>query len=64
MNPNFDEEVFSGGIVTAVKQLLHRDRLPMEIYFAYPEPDYADEYRKVFNCPVHFNLSSKRHQAE
>lgn len=55
MNPNFDEEVFSGGIVTAVKQLLHRDRLPMEIYFAYPEPDYADEYRKVFNCPVHFN---------
>jgi len=55
MNPNFDEEIFSAGIVTAVKQLLHRDSLPMELYFAYPEPAHGDEYRKIFNCSINFD---------
>ncbi|MBB6520840.1 AraC family transcriptional regulator [Pseudoteredinibacter isoporae] len=54
MNPNFDEEIFSAGIVTAVRQLLHREKLPMELYFVYPEPEHVEEYHKTFDCPIHF----------
>ncbi|GAA6150767.1 AraC family transcriptional regulator [Pseudoteredinibacter isoporae] len=55
MNPNFDEEIFTAGIVTAVRQLLHRDQLPMELYFAYPEPAHSAEYHRTFDCPIHFD---------
>ena len=26
-----------------------------EVDFAYPEPDYGSEYKKVFHCPLRFN---------
>jgi AraC-like DNA-binding protein len=32
-----------------------RARLPLiEARFAYPKPEYADKYKKIFNCPVVF----------
>ncbi|MCX5849563.1 MAG: AraC family transcriptional regulator ligand-binding domain-containing protein [Deltaproteobacteria bacterium] len=33
-----------------------RERVQIiEIRFAYPQPEYADEYKKIFNCPIIFD---------
>jgi AraC-like DNA-binding protein len=32
-----------------------REKLPLvEARFAYPKPEYADKYKRIFNCPVIF----------
>ncbi|MCV6615278.1 MAG: AraC family transcriptional regulator [Cellvibrionaceae bacterium] len=51
---HFDEEVFSAGMVTALKQLLHRETLPIEVYFSYPEPAHRAVYLEVFDHPPQF----------
>lgn len=55
INANFDEEIFSSGIVTAIRQLLHMEKLPLEMYFSYPEPKYSAIYQDTFNCTPTFN---------
>ncbi len=37
------------------KEALGRDIPVQEVFLRQPEPVYADEYRRYFNCPVHFN---------
>jgi len=55
ISKNFDEEIFSAGVVTALKQLLHKDKLPMQIYFSYSEPNHKNAYEDVFGCKPTFD---------
>jgi AraC-like DNA-binding protein len=33
-----------------------REKIPLiEARFAYPKPEYADQYKKIFNCPIVFD---------
>jgi AraC-like DNA-binding protein len=51
----FIHEAHTVGIYYICCEII-RERLPLtEARFAYSKPEYADEYKKIFNCPVIFN---------
>jgi AraC-like DNA-binding protein len=55
------EEIFASAL--AIARLLVGDRFQVHMLeVAYPKPAYADRYRQIFGCPVHFG--STRHRAQ
>jgi len=40
--------------------MLGRDTVPRRVELSYPPPSYAAVYRRLFNCPVHFNSDANR----
>ncbi|MBV8665739.1 MAG: AraC family transcriptional regulator [Burkholderiaceae bacterium] len=47
------EEAFSSFLQIA-RGLVGNSFAPLRVDLSYPAPDYAAEYDRVFNCPVHF----------
>jgi len=44
--------------ITLLREFSGNDDLtPVNVYLQYPEPDHADEYKKLFNCPILFDQS-------
>ncbi len=54
---NFIIEQMFSGFLPLVKDLTGHDAFPSEVSFAFPAPDYASEYSKIFKCRVRFNTS-------
>ncbi len=42
------------GIATMMSELFGPSFTPIEVHFTFPQPDYAEHYRKYFPCPVIF----------
>ena len=48
------EEIF-GSILTSTRWVTDRDLPLRQLCCAYPQPSYAERYRKYFPCPIRFN---------
>jgi AraC-like DNA-binding protein len=57
--PFFCEEVFSSSLAL-VRSILGHSTAPKRIELSYPPPPYEAVYRRLFNCPVHFNSDANR----
>ena len=57
------EEFFASAL--AIARLLVGDHFGLHsLEVAYPEPAYAERYRQIFACPVHFGRARNRAQVE
>jgi AraC-like DNA-binding protein len=57
------EEFFASAL--AIARLLVGDHFHLHtLEVAYPEPAYAERYRQIFACPVHFGCASNRAQVQ
>ena len=57
-------EEFIASVVAITRQLVD-DRFRLHtLELAYPEPAYAERYRQIFGCPVHFDCARNRAQIE
>lgn len=57
--PFLCEELFSSSVAMA-RAMLGHDVFPLRVDLSYPPPTYAAAYRRLFNCPVHFNCDANR----
>jgi AraC-like DNA-binding protein len=53
----FFSEVFSGHCVRIAKRVFTDGLAPIEVRYRHAAPDYAEQYRDVFGCPVYFACS-------
>ncbi len=52
-NQHSVERIFSLGI-SRIRRFTTLDIDPVRVDFMHPEPDHADEYKRIFRCPVRF----------
>lgn len=57
--PFLCEELFSSSLAMT-RAMLGHDVFPLRVDLSYPPPTYAAAYRRLFNCPVHFNCDANR----
>ena len=51
----FCVEEMIAGIITVSAMILQRKYLPLEVSLTYPRPEYSQQYREIFRCPIHFD---------
>ena len=51
----FRAELCLGFLVRQVRELLPTPENATEILFRHPDPDYAQDYQRVFRCPIRFS---------
>ncbi|MFC3814783.1 AraC family transcriptional regulator [Lysobacter sp. GCM10012299] len=59
LEPFLCEELFASCLMLC-RGLLGADFRPTVLELAYPAPDYADDYARVFDCPVRFDCPRNR----
>ena len=57
--PFFCEKLFASALATT-RSLLGQDYRPARLELSYAAPKYADQYRRLFQCPVHFKAGRNR----
>lgn len=57
--PFFCEELFASCLMIA-RELVGSGLNPQAVEFAYPEPAYVEEYRRIFGCDVRFGAPQNR----
>lgn len=53
------EEIFAS-CVSLMRGMVGPAMTPLRVELTYPPPPHAAAYRRLFNCPVHFNASANR----
>ncbi|WP_276679335.1 AraC family transcriptional regulator [Thalassolituus oleivorans] len=56
----FAYEVLAASLQTQIRDLLSEDIHFEAVSFAFPAPTYADQYRLLLQCPVHFSAPKTR----
>jgi AraC-like DNA-binding protein len=54
-NPISNTEVFFAGFLSAIRHLLHIDKIDADVFCAYAAPSYTSSYDDILNCRVHFD---------
>jgi AraC-like DNA-binding protein len=56
VDPITDTEVFYSALISATRNLLHKETLEAELHINYPAPAHAEYYEKVLKCDVVFDM--------